>query len=82
MILENTDQLNIQQNIQYFWGQPENVSWGEENQSIDQFMIFNTQIMEVIIKNKNNRLFCKTTEYSVLFILFCTSTGEKVSFVA
>ena len=75
-------------NIQCFWEQTENVSWREENPSqlINSWHFcykywVNTQIVEVIIKNKKNRLFCKTTVYSVLYYVFCTSPVENVSFV-
>ena len=40
-------------------------------QSIDQFMIFNTHIMQVAnYQKQKNRFLCKTTEYSVLFDTF------------
>ena len=51
---------------------PGTVSWREENHS---------QLVEVIIKNKKNRLSCKTTEYSVLLNIFCTRPVQNVSFV-
>ena len=51
---------------------PGTVSWREENHS---------QLVEVIIKNKKNRLSCKTTEYSVLLNIYCTRPVQNFSFV-
>ena len=51
---------------------PGTVSWREENHS---------QLVEVIIKNKKNRLSCKTTEYSMLLNIYCTRPVQNFSFV-
>ena len=49
-------------------------------QSVDQFMIFNTHIMQVIIKNKKIDFYVKPLNIQCFLILFCTSPVGQVSF--